>query len=377
MKKILFVVNALTLGGVETVNVTIANELAKDNDVTVFSSYPTEVKYDLHAKHAHGRYNVFEKFMLYGAVGGDRIVNKFGRTLDASWHIRNLPLLKHLRHHEYDVIVVNFGGIGAFVVDLIKQIQPTAKVVTWMHADYDFHFSKKGIFSFYRAIMIKNLSLSDQVITLTDVSKENYGHFNKNTIRIYNPISDSIGKNVRMSQLDNKVIAMTARYEIKIKGFDYLVQIARQVPDGWKIEIAGSGTEKEIAELNLLIEQAQVQDKIILKGALYGEALIEHYRNSSIYVMTSRTEGLPMVLLEAMSFGLPIVAFNQSGSQEILRNSEYGILVESGNVENFSEELNNLINSLELRNKYSSLSKKRVNDFNIEEIMQQWKKVIG
>lgn len=65
--------------------------------------------------------------------------------------------------------------------------------------------------------------------------------------------------------------------------------------------------------------------------------------------MTSRWEGFGLVLTEAMSFGLPIIAFENSGSNEVLDNGKYGIVVEQGNVEEFSRELNRMISDYDLR----------------------------
>lgn len=65
--------------------------------------------------------------------------------------------------------------------------------------------------------------------------------------------------------------------------------------------------------------------------------------------MTSRWEGMPLVLAEAMSFGLPIIAYEQSGSDEVLEHGDYGILVSNGNIDSMVENLSLLMASLDLR----------------------------
>jgi Glycosyltransferase len=110
---------------------------------------------------------------------------------------------------------------------------------------------------------------------------------------------------------------------------------------------------------------------------LYGKALKKHYLKSSIYLMTSRYEGFGLVLLEAMNFGLPIIAFSQSGSKEILNNGKYGILVSNGDVEAMYEKLLDFINDVNLREEYQQKSIKRVKDFSLDAITKQWEKTIN
>lgn len=92
--------------------------------------------------------------------------------------------------------------------------------------------------------------------------------------------------------------------------------------------------------------------------------------------MTSRWEGMPLVLAEAMSFGLPIVAFEQSGSSEVLDDGKYGILVENGNVEAMITELLKLVENPELRKIYQRKSLERVQNFKVEILQKQWQNII-
>lgn len=115
---------------------------------------------------------------------------------------------------------------------------------------------------------------------------------------------------------------------------------------------------------------------MILLGALNGKELNNHYLNSSIYIMTSRWEGMPLVLAEAMSFGLPIIAFSQTGSNEVLANGKYGVLVENGNVSELTNQLIMLINDVEKRKQYQKLSLERVEDFQLKNIITKWNEVL-
>ena len=106
-----------------------------------------------------------------------------------------------------------------------------------------------------------------------------------------------------------------------------------------------------IKKFTQLVE-SQKAECIYYEGVKKDEALSSHYINSSIYVMTSRWEGMPLVLAEAMNFGLPIIAIEQTGANEVLKNGEYGIVIEQGNIIEFNKQLNRLIEDKKLREYY-------------------------
>jgi len=100
--------------------------------------------------------------------------------------------------------------------------------------------------------------------------------------------------------------------------------------------------------------------------------LRDHYRNSSLFLQTSRWEGLPLVLVEAMSFGLPVIAMRQTGSAEVLNDGEFGVLVGNGDVDGTAIAIQRLINSRQQQLDLAEKSLNRVRDFQIEPILKQW-----
>ena len=92
--------------------------------------------------------------------------------------------------------------------------------------------------------------------------------------------------------------------------------------------------------------------------------------------MTSRWEGMPLVLAEAMSFGLPIIAFNQSGSAEVLGKGKYGILVENGNIDEMVFQLKQLMSNIEMRKEYQNISLQRIQDFDLTKITKTWTRLL-
>lgn len=156
------------------------------------------------------------------------------------------------------------------------------------------------------------------------------------------------------------------------KGYDMLIKawalISEMNPD-WRLTIYGQG----ILE-NCLTEMANklgVADSVEIKQPV--KNIFDKYTESSIYVMSSRFEGFGLVLIEAMSCGIPVISFDcPEGPSEII-NSEYnGILVENGNIEILAKEINRLINDENLRIVMGENARKCALKYSPETIMNKW-----
>ena len=101
------------------------------------------------------------------------------------------------------------------------------------------------------------------------------------------------------------------------------------------------------------------------------------YRVAAMVVMTSEMEGLPMVLLEAKSWGLPLVSFDiMTGPGEIIRDGVNGYLVPPGDTAALAEKICRLIENEELRRDFSENSQVDIERFDSVEIIEQWEKLI-
>ncbi len=98
--------------------------------------------------------------------------------------------------------------------------------------------------------------------------------------------------------------------------------------------------------------------------------------NSSFFVLSSRFEGLPMVLIESITCGLPIVAFDcETGPREIIKNNDCGILVENGNINELANAMKKIIADEELRKKLSINAIEKSKKYEISNIMSKWEKL--
>lgn len=163
---------------------------------------------------------------------------------------------------------------------------------------------------------------------------------------------------------------------ISQKGFDLLItsfaKIAAKYPD-WSLVIVGDDYGEK-AELLRLISHYGLQKQITIEPAT--KNISNYYKQAAFYVLSSRFEGLPMVLLEAMSFGLPIASFNcPTGPKEVIDDSN-GFLVDNGNTHQLSDAIGKLIFDESLRLQKASGSENKAKLFTKEHINAHWDKFL-
>lgn len=173
------------------------------------------------------------------------------------------------------------------------------------------------------------------------------------------------------ADLTTKRVLAIGRYTHQ-KGFERLVHawkpIANKWPD-WQLQIIGDGEERK--NLQQQIKELDCTSCIELKEPT--NQIETCYMSASILALTSRYEGLPMVLIEAQSFGLPIVAFAcKCGPKDIVEQDKSGILVQEGDIEGLSLALERLIANEALRNHMGQTAKQASERYNETAVMQQW-----
>ena len=137
----------------------------------------------------------------------------------------------------------------------------------------------------------------------------------------------------------------------------------------WILNIYGDGSLRN--ELKKQINDLNVSSSCILNSAT--DNIMSKYLESSIYVMSSRTEAFGLVLIEAMSCGLPCVSFDcPFGPSEIIHNSIDGILVEPNNIIKLADSINFYIENEAMRLKAGVNARMNVERFNPDIIMRKW-----
>ena len=271
---------------------------------------------------------------------------------------------------------------------LIKKEQPNYIISLGYEDKFIFPFINKQFFKLIREFhigkyvkdnnfiikfkyMINNFLLKkyDKLIVLTEEDK-GYRE-DKRIVVINNPLTFYT---TQFSNCENKRIISVGRLEYQ-KGYDILIEvwniISKKYPD-WILEVYGEGSERE--SLQNKVDKLGLEKSFLLKGAV--KNIQDKYLESSVYIMSSRFEGMPMVLLESMAYGLPVVSFDcPCGPKDIIKNSEDGFLVPFGNIELMAEKIEELIIDEEKRKLFGKNARKNVQRFSEDEIMKKWEKL--
>jgi len=177
------------------------------------------------------------------------------------------------------------------------------------------------------------------------------------------------------SKLESKKVVAIGRLTWQ-KGFQDLVSIWKIVskyrPD-WKLELYGTGPLKN--ELYELIQSEGLDNTFLLMGTTNN--IMKELSTASICVMTSKYEGFPMTLLEALSAGVPCISYNcDSGPSEIIINGEDGVIIAPGDINQFAEHLLEIMNNNYLRRKMGTKARENIKRYNWDEIISLWKQIL-
>ena len=159
------------------------------------------------------------------------------------------------------------------------------------------------------------------------------------------------------------------------KGFDLLIEAFAAQPqahDEWELVILGDGPER--TNLESLVTERRLGQVVTFAG-LAGN-VSDWYASADLFVLSSRFEGFPNVLLEAMAHGLPVVAFDcLTGPRELLEDGSGGILVPAENVEELSAALGGMFSDERRRIEYARKSLQVSRKYAVENISAQWLEV--
>lgn len=351
--KVDFIISSLGGGGAERVLALMVNSLAKNpkNKISVITLFESKEGYKL-----------------------DPSINrvKLKKTKFIPSHtlrsIINLSRYYKDKSNRPDVIVsfVTLTNLITIVVAKLFSI----KIIAQEHNSYlRYMKGRKRITDFTKKHVYKRANI---ITVLTSFDIEFYKKHGSNVYVMPNPCSfKSIVDN---SHKREKVILAAGhlnRYHHK--GFDNLillmVPIFKENPN-WKLKIAGSGDEG-LKYLTKLAKENNLLNKIVFTGFINNISEVMH--ESSIFILPSRFEGLPMVLLEAMSQGTTCISYNcKTGPSDIIENNINGLLIEDQNISKMQNGLRELINNEELRYKLSNEGIKSLDKYHISEITKRY-----
>lgn len=294
------------------------------------------------------------------------IINECNQAIGYFAYIRRIH--EYLNTNNIDLLISVDTGMSIYSIPASKFLK--TKVINWEHSNFYNNWGSK-YFAFYRRLAAK---YSDAMVVLTERDKWNYEDHIKNCVPV-TVIPNPANKKSHNYDISSKII-LSAGLLGKIKRFDRIVSIGKVVfskHSDWKWIVCGDGPER--MKLESAVNEAGLQNHILFRGSV--SDMDAQYAISAIYVLTSEMEGLPMVLLEAKSHGLPIVSFDiETGPSDIVRDGVNGYLVESGDVDTMAEKICQLIEDEALRQKFSENTVLDMDKFDEERIVEEWEQLI-
>lgn len=339
-------------GGTERVSTVIANELQKDEKLNIsFLSLWEKCKESFYTIDDNIRREALYKKETTG------VHHFFG-------YIRRIR--NYIKNNNIDILIDIDGILDMYSIPAVFRLK--TKVVSWEQ----FNYYQNPYVNYRKRTRKLAAKYADAIVVIT---KEDKGYYEKNLKikkkieQIYNPITI---KNDDGSYNTNSRTILSVGRITKQKGFDMLVDVAKEVFEkhsDWNWIIIGDGEDKAIIE-NKIKEYGLTNNISIISNV---KNIEDYYRESAMYVMTSRYEGFGLVLTEAQEFHLPCISFKcPAGPSEIVDNNENGYLIDCFEIEDMIKAINELIENEALRNTFSSRAQKNFNMFDIHIIASQW-----
>lgn len=342
MKKIFFIISSLkNSSGSERVACILANKLVEQINfsVTILNRDANfdEVAYPLDSR------------------------VKVKKILGSQFSFYN-SLVKIVKSENPDFVVVHNMGKLSILCSLIPNIK---KLVILEHVSY---ISRPKYVQFLSKIFYRKI---DQVVTLTHRDKLSFDTFHSDIIVIpnFSPFPIATKKNLNQKQIVSiGRLTDQKNYLHLLKAWE---KIAHQLPE-WKLCIYGEGEHKI-----LLVDYIKSNKllNVFLKGSTTDVEYV--YESSDFFVMSSKYEGLPMVLIEAQSFGLPIVSYDcPNGPSDIIKDNVNGYLVEDQNIDQLADRILALASSPLDLVEFSQNSLSNAENYQPEKILHLWIKQV-
>ncbi len=357
--KIAYVIESLhNTGGIERVITQKANWLANntEHEITIltFRQLPSQDDF----------------FKPDNKVNRVRLI---GKNLDRNDNLLQ-KLNQWLAENPQDVCISSYGQ----EFKILPKLKDPSKKIVEFHFCYD--INTKWTQKSYHPVLAKMIGFArtkkmryvankyDKIVVLTKRDLEKWKspkvEVIQNPVTIVPPESSdcSVKRVIALGRMDRQ------------KGFDFLIdawkRIEKKYPD-WKLDIFGSADPTPYQKM---IEENQLKR---IKINPPTDNVPKELINSSIYVMSSRYEGFPLSICEAMSCGLPIVTFDcPNGPAELVEDGKNGFVVAKvGDVEQLADRISRLIENEELRREFGKKSLELSRQYQIDIIMKSWEKL--
>ena len=341
--KILQVITRSELGGAQTVVAHLANQLSQEHDVVLVAGEGDGKMWDMLSERVKKEYcpNLQRKI-------------SFKKDFSAALELRRL-----YNKYKPDVIHLHSSKAGT----LGRMVFPRAKTVYTVHGFDSVRLAFRKFLPIERSLQY----LCKSVVGVSDYDKVNLiaEGIKKNVISISNGIPKHSPADIRdiLPLAKNKKIILSIARTVCPKRPDIFVDIARKLPE---YEFVWIGNQREMTELSMP-ENCHFIGNIADAG--------RYCASVDLFVLPSNYEGLPMVIIEAMSFGKPVVASDVGGVSEIVRNGVNGFVLPN-DVDTFKEKIRHILEDEGICKSFGTASYKIYsNELTVDRMVEEYLKI--
>ena len=375
-QKIMYIIDIFTkFGGVERVLIDKMNYFVKHNYQVILVTYqqgdhPMAFKLDEHVKHI----DTNNRFVtLYRYRGIRKYIER----------IRMLKSFKDNLQQVVDIEKPNYIITTTYLhycYNTIPKIKTNAKLLIESHiSSAIYKYEKRTIWGkilnyFEYCNLKKQIEKFDVLVTLTQGDAEEWSRV-ANKIKVIPNLVTYYPIELPPKQTKHRIISVGRLHNQK--GYDMLIKAFSLISSRcleWNVELFGEGDLRNY--LNSKIIEYGLENRIRINNP--SSNIYREYLNSDFFVMSSRYEGLPLVLIEAMSCGIPCVSFRcKYGPEDIITTNHDGILVENGNVNDLADKILWMCNHEKERIEMGNEARITAKKYCEEEIMPLWEELFS
>lgn len=356
-KKISFVIGSLSPGGAERVVTTLANELSKSYSVYIITLAKSEPYYP-----------ISENVKILCCK--ERIAPSKNPLQALAGNFNLFKKISSIVKKEKIELLIGFITSANILTILASKKNGIPCIIS--ERNFPAHSETPEMWKVLRKLLYR---LSDFLVVQTEEIRDYFKSYisNKRIIILPNPIAPEITELVDLNSKKDKIILNVGRLAPQ-KSQDTLIKAFSNIDDkGWRIIIIGEGSKRK--DYESLIGKLNLENKVHLVGNTNDMPF--YYNMASIFAFTSKYEGFPNALLEAMHFGIASISTDcPTGPAKLLKDGQNGFLIPVDSQKQLEERLSTLISNESLRKELGNQAIKSTVHFQTGPVTNQWKDVI-
>lgn len=352
--KILFYVHGITGGGGERVLVTLANEFANRGEFVCIATNTREPF----------AYSVNDKVILRDLYQGSYKTHTLLSNTYNSIILRN-NVRRIAKQEHPDVIVAFMSALGCTVI--ASTLGLGIPVIVSEHTNVSRYL---GLYLNLRRRLFYPFANAITVLTRHDTKLWRYKYHN--VVYMPNPIA-LMDIHSNTEERHKTILAVGRVKQWRIKGFDNLLQcwsnLCSKYPE-WNLKIVGESDEVSRNFLNGIAKNFSCSNYEFLG---FRKDIYELMKQSAVFCLSSRIEGLPMVLIEAMNAGCCCVSFDvKTGPNEIIQHGKSGLIAKNQNIEDLTKCLDEVMSNENIRKYFAKNAPYSIEKYSINRVVNRW-----